>query len=102
MLRIRQRTIDDQRGGIFLSGLVMVTIMTLLGIALFDLSRIEGMLATGDAMGQQTLYCAEAGLSRTMNDFTVGGRIELIEGDIRSGPNSTRSWNGEAYPTPLG
>jgi hypothetical protein len=102
MRRIRRLTLDDQRGGIFISGLVMVSVMTLLGLALFDLSRIENTLIIGDAMARQTLYCAEAALARTMNDPTAGGRVDQINGDVAAGPGSSRSWNGDTYTTSAG
>jgi hypothetical protein len=81
----------DQRGAIFLSGLVFVMIMTILGVALFDLSMIEGRLATGDVVSSQVLYCAEAALGRTMNDSAIGGRVEQINTAVLT-PGTTRTW----------
>jgi len=79
MQRMWRLTAGNQRGSIFISGLVLVAVMTLLGIALFDLARIEGALAIGDAASGQALYCAEAALGRTMLDTAAGGRIDQIQ-----------------------
>jgi Tfp pilus assembly protein PilX len=45
----------DQRGAILLSGLVLVMVMTLLGIALFDLAMVEGALTVGETVSSQVL-----------------------------------------------
>ena len=93
MQRLWRLTVGNQRGVFFLSGLVLVAVMTLLGIALFDLARIEGALATGDAASGQALYCAEAALGRTMLDTAAGGRIDQIQIALSTAPGSTLSWN---------
>ena len=86
-------TVDNQRGSIFIAGLVLVMIMTLLGMALFDLSRFESALAIGDAASSQVLYCAEAALGRTMVDQAPGGRIDQINIAAATTPGSTLAWN---------
>ena len=50
--------------------------MTILGVALFSLSRIEGGLAIGDAASNQVLYCAEAGLGRAQLDRGPKAQLE--------------------------
>ena len=63
MRRSWHLTFGNERGSIFLAGLVLVTILTFLGLALFDLARIEGVLVTQDVASTQALYQAEAALS---------------------------------------
>src|SRR5262245_48179339 len=54
----------DQRGSAFLMGLMLVMVMTLLGVALFEMSTIEAGLARSDALDIQAFYCAEAEAAR--------------------------------------
>ena len=68
LLRLSRLALADERGSVFLAGLMLVAIMTLLGATLFDLSNIEDVLTSGDSAGVQSLYCAEAALNRTLND----------------------------------
>jgi hypothetical protein len=93
MQRVWHLTIGDQRGGVFLSGIILVAVMTFLGVALFDLAAIEAALATNDAVSNQLLYCAEAALGRTMVDTGVGGRMEEIAAALQATPGGTRTWN---------
>ena len=89
MKRVWGLTAGDQRGGILLSGLVLVMVMTILGVSLFDLSMIEGRLASGDAASNELLYCAEAALGRTMIDWSPGGRMTQISGLLNTaGPHT--------------
>ncbi|HXJ78984.1 MAG TPA: pilus assembly PilX N-terminal domain-containing protein [Candidatus Methylomirabilis sp.] len=85
------RILGDQRGLVFVSSLVLVAVMTLLGLALFDLAVIEGALVVGDMTSNQLLYCAEAALGRTMEDGN--GRMAQITGALQAAPGSTLSWN---------
>ncbi len=95
-------TAGNQRGGIFLSGLAMVSVMTLLGVALFDLARIEGGLAIGDAAANQSVACAEAALARTMVDRAAGGRIDQINIAVSTAPGSTINFPAETLTLPMG
>src|SRR5262249_58228725 len=64
-----RRTGGDESGGLFiLTALVVVLLISLLGAALFDISRLEATLWSGDVTTTQALYCTEAGLSRTLGD----------------------------------
>ena len=45
-------------------GLMIVMVMTLLGVALFEMSTIEAVLARSDALDIQAFYCAEAEAAR--------------------------------------
>jgi len=84
-------TLGDERGTIFIGSLVLVTIMTILGVALFDLSMIEGRLATADIVSSQVLYCAEAALGRTMNDSA--GRMATIGTTLAASTGGTLTWS---------
>lgn len=87
-------TVGSERGIVFLSALVLVLVMTLLGAALFDLSHIERVLVTGDAASTQSIYCAEAALMRTVND---PGRIS----DIGNVPlEGSLTWTGVGLSLP--
>ena len=62
--RLAQAALRDQRGTAFLMGLTIVMVMTLLGVALFEMSTIEAGLARSDALDIQAFYCAEAEAAR--------------------------------------
>jgi hypothetical protein len=62
--RLAQAALRDQRGTAFLMGLMIVMVMTLLGVALFEMSTIEAGLARSDALDIQGFYCAEAEAAR--------------------------------------
>jgi hypothetical protein len=84
--RLRRHTFGNEQGGLFLlTGLIIVLVVSLLGAALFDLSRVESLVLRGDALGTQALYCAEAGLARTLNDVT---RTTAI-GNVAAGASTT-------------
>ncbi|PYN58620.1 MAG: hypothetical protein DMD94_00475 [Candidatus Rokuibacteriota bacterium] len=57
----------DQRGGTLVMGLMLVFIMTLLGVALFDMARLEARLKLDSQTGVQALEIAEAGLERGLH-----------------------------------
>jgi murein DD-endopeptidase MepM/ murein hydrolase activator NlpD len=60
----RRLTLGDERGAALLMGLSLVMIMTLLGVALFEMSTIEASLARRDVSDIQAFYCAEAQTAR--------------------------------------
>src|SRR5258705_5016005 len=62
--RLALAALRDQRGTAFLMGLTLVMVMTLLGVALFEMSTIEAGLARSDALDIQAFYCAEAEAAR--------------------------------------
>lgn len=62
--RLAQAALHDERGTAFLMGLMIVMVMTLLGVALFEMSTIEAGLARSDALDIQAFYCAEAEAAR--------------------------------------
>src|ERR1700675_4827494 len=62
--RVAQAGLLGERGTAFLMGLTIVMVMTLLGVALFEMSTIEAGLARSDALDIQAFYCAEAEAAR--------------------------------------
>jgi hypothetical protein len=80
----------EQRGSIFLGSLVLVAIMTLLGVALFDLVSIEAAMNSTDKQSGQLLYCAEGALGRTMVDSA--GRMGQISAALLV-PGATLTWS---------
>jgi hypothetical protein len=68
-----------------LTGLVLVVLISLLGSALFDVSRLEGRLWSGDVSTTQALYCAEAAFARTVGDST---RVTAL-GAVTAGNSTT-------------
>jgi Tfp pilus assembly protein PilX len=99
MRRMWRLSLGDERGAIFIASLVLVMIMTILGVSLFDLSMIEGRLATGDVVSSQVLYCAEAALGRTMNDSA--GRMTQIGNLLAASSGGTLTFT-ETVTSPLG
>jgi hypothetical protein len=61
---LAQAALRDERGTAFLMGLTIVMVMTLLGLALFEMGTIEAGLARSDAWDIQAFYCAEAEAAR--------------------------------------
>ena len=85
MRRVWGLTVGTERGSIFLASLMLVAVMTLLGIALFNLAAIEAGLNAGDTASNQLLYCANAALGRTMVDTATGGRMDQITNLVGTG-----------------
>jgi Tfp pilus assembly protein PilX len=56
----------DERGSILLAALVMISVLTLLGFALFDLAKIDDRLAMGTEAEYRALELAESALERAM------------------------------------
>ncbi len=63
-------------------GLMLVFIMTLLGVALFDIARLDARLKIDSQTGVQALEIAEAGLERGLHFFF----LEFVCGPTTSGP----------------
>ncbi len=81
-------TLGDERGSVLLLGLVMVFVMTLLGVALFDLTTIEAGLVRGDLSDAQAFYCAETALAYTYGNPTRTATIGAL------GPGATLTYQG--------
>src|SRR5438552_18822118 len=77
------RSLVDQRGSTLVMGLMLVFIMTLLGVALVDVARLDARLKLDSQTGVQALEIAEAGLERGLHLFY----LEFVCG----GPNGTAS-----------
>ena len=52
----------DSRGSMMIGALMMVFVVTLLGVALFDLAVVENRLILGSDCDVRAFYAAEAGL----------------------------------------
>src|SRR5438132_906082 len=72
----------DQRGSTLVMGLMLVFIMTLLGVAIFDIARLEARLKLDSQTGVQALEIAEAGLERGLHLFF----LQFVCGPTTSGP----------------
>jgi len=72
----------DQRGSTLVMGLMLVFIMTLLGVALFDIARLEARLKLDSQTSVQALEIAEAGLERGLHLFF----LQFVCGPTTSGP----------------
>lgn len=70
--RLWRLTRADERGTALIMGLVLVMVMTLLGVALFEMSTIEAVLARSDVSDMQAFYCAEAEAARIYNLYAPG------------------------------
>jgi len=81
----------DTRGSALVIGLILVSVMTISGLALFDLGLLESRLFQGDATSVQAFYCAEAGGAR-------------VFAEIGPAPDNPLSWDGtpQNLSTPLG
>jgi hypothetical protein len=67
------RVFQDERGSVFLLSLGLVFVMTLLGVALFDLSTLDRRLVIGAQDEARAFHVAEAGLSRALRDLAGSG-----------------------------
>ena len=72
------------------AGLVITGVITLLGVALFDLAATETEVSAGDRVSNQLVYCAEGALARTMVDSA--GRMGQISNALLL-PGATLSWS---------
>lgn len=78
----------DERGTALLMGLTIVMVMTLLGVALFEMSTIEASLARGDAADIQAFYCAEAEAARVYALYGPGSDPEASLGSQAFAPTT--------------
>jgi hypothetical protein len=96
----------DQRGTAFLMGLMLVMVMTLLGVALFEMSTIEAGLARSDALEIQAFYCAEAEAARVYALYAPANDPEAPANDAklgsqRFGDTSLTLANGQYFSSAL-
>ena len=83
--RLAQAALRDQRGTAFLMGLTIVMVMTLLGVALFEMSTIEAGLARSDALDIQAFYCAEAEAARVYALYSPANDPDAPANDAKLG-----------------
>jgi Tfp pilus assembly protein PilX len=57
----------DQRGSAMLAALALAVVMTIMGLALFDLGRIENALVLANKTDAQAFEIAQAGIERAMD-----------------------------------
>src|SRR5688572_14235352 len=57
----------DQRGSALLAALALAVVMTIMGLALFDLGRIENALLLANKTDAQAFEIAQAGIERSMD-----------------------------------
>ena len=81
-------TLGDQRGSALLMGLSLVMVMTLLGVALFEMSTIEASLARSDVSDMQAFYCAEAEAARIYNLYAPAADPSGTLGPLTFGETS--------------
>jgi len=62
----------EERGTALLMSLTLVMVMTLLGVALFEMSTIEANLAKRDVTDVQLFYCAEAEVAHIYSQYLPG------------------------------
>jgi PilX N-terminal len=67
--RPRLRSLVDERGSVLVTGLMLVFVMTILGLALFNVARLDARLKLGSQTNVQALEIAEAGLERGLHLF---------------------------------
>jgi len=91
MTKITFRALRNERASVFISGLILVVVMTLLAGALFDLSLLGSRMFQDSASTAQALYCVEAGGARAL-------------AEIVPAPDDPLSWDGvpQNLPTPTG
>lgn len=62
----------DQRGSVILMAIVLVFVMTLLGLALFDLGAIENRLSLASQADLRAFEVAQAGIERALRELQDG------------------------------
>ncbi|TMD70068.1 MAG: hypothetical protein E6I81_14940 [Chloroflexi bacterium] len=68
-LRPRFRSLLDERGSVLVMGLMLVFVMTILGLALFNVARLDARLKLDSQTTVRALEIAEAGLERGLHLF---------------------------------
>ena len=66
---------SDQRGSVFIAGLVMATVLTMLGGALFSFALSDTYLTSGTMNDARALYAAEIGLNQALLAYATGARV---------------------------
>jgi hypothetical protein len=63
------RSLADERGSVLVMGLMLVFVMTILGLALFNVAQLDARLKLGSQTTVKALEIAEAGLERGLHLF---------------------------------
>src|SRR5206468_1720708 len=84
----------EERGTAFLLGLTLVMVMTLLGVALFEMGTIEAGLAKSDVFDTQAFYCAEAEAARVYNLYLPANDPDANLGSQDFAPTTLTLANG--------
>ncbi len=85
------------RGAALITALMALLLLTALGLALVLSTTTESMIAYNFRSGQETLYAADAGVERVMDDLlTVPDWNNILKGTVRSAfvdgsPSGTRT-----------
>jgi type IV pilus assembly PilX-like protein len=100
-MRLTLRTIaKDEVGSILVASLVLTFVVTVLGVALFDLALLDNRLALGSEAEYRALELAESGLQSAMYELF----LDVCGGDPScTSPPSNPSWadgtiNGTPFP----
>ncbi len=75
--------LKDTRGSVLVAGLMLVIVMTLLGVALFEMGLFESRLVLGTICDHQAYETAQAGISRT---------LRLLQLDLTADSDGDPSW----------
>ncbi len=67
-----RRSARDERGSVILMSIVLVFVMTLLGLALFDLAAIENRMSLSTQADMRAFEVAQAGLERALRELQDG------------------------------
>jgi hypothetical protein len=67
-----ERLARDQRGSVLLLSIVLVFVMTLLGLALFDLGAIENRMSLASQADLRAFEVAQAGIERALRELQDG------------------------------
>jgi Tfp pilus assembly protein PilX len=89
-------TLQDQRGSMLLLSLVLVSIMTLLGAALFEVTVVEHRLVMSDQQSAQAFHAAEGGLYRAYLDLGTSGGANAFA-TVFAGAASQTLYTNQAF-----
>ncbi|HKZ07061.1 MAG TPA: pilus assembly PilX N-terminal domain-containing protein [Methylomirabilota bacterium] len=67
-----ERHVLDERGSVLLMSIVLVFVMTLLGLALFDLGAIENRMSLASQADLRAFEVAQAGIERALRELQDG------------------------------
>jgi hypothetical protein len=70
--RLLRMAVREERGSVLLMSIVLVFVMTLLGLALFDLGAIENRLSLASQADLRAFEVAQAGIERALRELRDG------------------------------